>query len=400
MLRRSKICLNAMVANESRTILRMLESCYQYVDYWVIQDNGSTDGTQDLIRNFFNEKQIPGFLYETKWEYPGWNRDHTLQTCLKSDHGCDWILRMDADEQLVVDADFDWNILNDHSIQSFNITADGGGSVYFRTWLWNARLPWSFKHDKRHEVILLPGSGANDEGFQRVNLPRSFRHIITNDGQTWASPTKFLKDALELESDQITSGKVLEDTYHLWYIGKSYSDCYEDSDNFPFKRAHSIEYARRAIFYFEQYLNVMHDWENKKTGHFQNEMSYLGMCLIANAYRFMEDKETALFYLANAEQFCPERNEHLMWMAEIFLSTGDYDSMLGCTRRLTDLARKNPFPNRCFLLTNSAYPDTGTYVHDLHKIANRKNEIVDVIPMEDIQPNKILTSAQGPSFLK
>jgi len=389
-----------MVANESRTILRMLESCYQYVDYWVIQDNGSTDGTQDLIRNFFNEKQIPGFLYETKWEYPGWNRDHTLQTCLKSDHGCDWILRMDADEQLVVDADFDWNILNDHSIQSFNITADGGGSVYFRTWLWNARLPWSFKHDKRHEVILLPGSGANDEGFQRVNLPRSFRHIITNDGQTWASPTKFLKDALELESDQITSGKVLEDTYHLWYIGKSYSDCYEDSDNFPFKRAHSIEYARRAIFYFEQYLNVMHDWENKKTGHFQNEMSYLGMCLIANAYRFMEDKETALFYLANAEQFCPERNEHLMWMAEIFLSMEDYDSMLGCTRRLTDLARKNPFPNRCFLLINSAYPDTGTYVHDLHKIANRKNEIVDVIPMEDIQPNKILTSAQGPSFLK
>jgi glycosyltransferase involved in cell wall biosynthesis len=400
MLRRSKICLNAMVANESRTILRMLESCYQYVDYWVIQDNGSTDGTQDLIRNFFNEKQIPGFLYETKWEYPGWNRDHTLQTCLKSDHGCDWILRMDADEQLVVDADFDWNILNDHSIQSFNITADGGGSVYFRTWLWNARLPWSFKHDKRHEVILLPGSGANDEGFQRVNLPRSFRHIITNDGQTWASPTKFLKDALELESDQVTSGKVLEDTYHLWYIGKSYSDCYEDSDNFPFKRAHSIEYARRAIFYFEQYLNVMHDWENKKTGHFQNEMSYLGMCLIANAYRFMEDKETALFYLANAEQFCPERNEHLMWMAEIFLSMGDYDSMLGCTRRLTDLARKNPFPNRCFLLTNSAYPDTGTYVHDLHKIANHKNEIVDVIPTEDIQPNKVLTSAQGPSFLK
>ena len=52
-----------MVANEAKTILRMLESCYVYVDYWVIQDNGSVDGTQDLIRNFMKEKQIPGFLY-------------------------------------------------------------------------------------------------------------------------------------------------------------------------------------------------------------------------------------------------------------------------------------------------------------------------------------------------
>ena len=99
--------LNAMVANEARTITRMLESVYQYIDYWVIQDNGSKDGTQDIIRNFFEEKGIPGFLYETEWLFPGFNRDHALQECLKADHGCDWILRMDADERLEVDADFD-----------------------------------------------------------------------------------------------------------------------------------------------------------------------------------------------------------------------------------------------------------------------------------------------------
>ena len=110
MNKKAKICLNAMVANEARTITRMLESCYQYIDYWVIQDNGSTDGTQDIIRNFFKEKGIPGFLYEIEWQYPGWNRDHTLQECLKADHGCDWVLRMDADERLEVEEDFDWSI--------------------------------------------------------------------------------------------------------------------------------------------------------------------------------------------------------------------------------------------------------------------------------------------------
>jgi len=70
MNKRAKICMNAMVANESRVILRMLESCYRYIDYWVIQDNGSTDGTQGLIRNFFSQKGIPGYLYETEWQYP------------------------------------------------------------------------------------------------------------------------------------------------------------------------------------------------------------------------------------------------------------------------------------------------------------------------------------------
>ena len=104
---KAKFVFNTMVANESHCILRMLESVYKYVDYWVIQDNGSTDGTQDLIKNFFAEKEIPGFLYEIPWSgCMGQNRDHTVQTCLKADHGCDWILRVDADEVLEVDDDF------------------------------------------------------------------------------------------------------------------------------------------------------------------------------------------------------------------------------------------------------------------------------------------------------
>lgn len=388
-----------MVANESKTILRMLESCYRYVDYWVIQDNGSTDGTQDLIRNFMDEKQIPGFLYETKWEYPGFNRDHTLQTCLNSDHGCDWILRMDADEQLSVGEDFDWGILDNLNIQSFNITADAGGSIYFRTWLWNARLPWIFKHDKRHEVILLPGYGEDGEGFQRVNLPSSFRHIITNDGQTWNSANKFLRDALELEIDQIVNGKVMNDMYHLWYLGKSYSDCYGDYSAFPFKKDHADEYARRCIFYFRHYLNINNGWEDKKIGHLPDEMPYLALCLMGYAYRFLGDYEASIQHYKYAEQFCYERNEHIMWMAETFELGGDYDSMLECTTRLIDTRRKNPFPIRSFLLYNSAYYDTGDYVKQLHERALKNTKIIrDNIEQNAPVSTKILTSVKGPSF--
>ena len=48
-----KICMNAMVGNEEHVIIRMLESCYQHIDYYVIQCNGS-DNTKTIIDDFFN----------------------------------------------------------------------------------------------------------------------------------------------------------------------------------------------------------------------------------------------------------------------------------------------------------------------------------------------------------
>ena len=125
MKRKTKICLNSMVGNESHAILRMLKSVEPYIDYWVIQCNGN-DNTQEIIEEFFKNSGIPGFTYNIEWNFPGWNRNDTLQKCLKADHGCDWILRMDADELLKVDEDFDWTILEDTSIDSFNVTACNG----------------------------------------------------------------------------------------------------------------------------------------------------------------------------------------------------------------------------------------------------------------------------------
>ena len=51
-------------------------------------------------------------------------------------------------------------------------------------------------------------------------MPYGFRHLVGQDGETWNVPRKFLKDALELEMDKVVGNTVLEDHYHLWYIGK------------------------------------------------------------------------------------------------------------------------------------------------------------------------------------
>ena len=360
----------SMFKNESTTIGRMLESCYQHIDYWILQDNGSTDGTPEVVHAFFKDKDIPGFIYnvEEGWVNFGWNRDHLLQTCLKTDHGCDWILKMACDEYLEVDDDFDWSLLNDKSIQSFHITATNPGCVYYRAWMWNARLPWHFKHDVAHECIVcdLPGVG---EEFQRFNLPRSFRQVGTNDGESYTVPTKYVSDALKLEEQHIREGTMLTDTYHFWYIGKSYHDACR-CEAFPLGELQQKEYARRAIFYFKEYLNYTINYD--VDGHMGQiwEMGYFTLFAIGEMYRFLGEYENAIDSCLRAGPFCPRRNEHIVGLAECYRELGDYESMLTFTEMLVDPERKLPFPEFYFLVNSNFYIDGGWYGKLLHQVAS------------------------------
>ena len=125
MNKKNKIVMISMFKNEATNIGQMLESVAPYIDYWILQDNGSTDGTPDVVKAWQEKYNIPGFIYsvEEGWVNFGWNRDHLLQKCLQTEHGCDWILKMDCDETLVVDDDFDWSPLEDTTTQSFHITS-------------------------------------------------------------------------------------------------------------------------------------------------------------------------------------------------------------------------------------------------------------------------------------
>ena len=367
----AKFCFNTMVNNEAHVITRMLESVYEYIDYWVIQDNGSTDGTQDIIKNFFEAKGIPGFLYQLDWwKGHGINRDHCIKTALSADHGCDWILRVDADEQLQVDDDFDWSVFNDTSIQSFNVPCQGPGVKYFRTWLWNAKEPWAFYPEKAHETIYLDRDDVGEE-FQRVPLDKKFRHILTNDGQTWLQPMKFLKDALNLELDVVPNNKVLEDNYHLFYIAKSYHDTL--GDNFPFGEDHREEFARRCIFYFEQYLyRVNPEYKESNLVSSTRDAFYYWCCVgIAAAYKWMGQIDKQIEWLNKSVEFCHARNESYARLAEIYLERKHFSKALQCTKMLVDLNRKNPFPNLQFIIEDTAYYDTSEYPKELHTKALR-----------------------------
>lgn len=90
----TKISLVMIVKNESHVIERCLASVLPVIDTWVIVDTGSTDGTQQKIKDFFDRVGIPGKLYERPWVDFGHNRSELLE-----------LARPEADYSLMIDAD-------------------------------------------------------------------------------------------------------------------------------------------------------------------------------------------------------------------------------------------------------------------------------------------------------
>lgn len=352
-----------MFKNESRVIKRMLDSCLPYVDYYVMQNNGSTDGTDEIAKQFLTENNLSGEIYnvEEGWVGFGWNRDHLIRYCQKLDHGCDWILKMDCDEVLEVDQDFDWTLMDDKNIQAFHIPAVQGTSVYHRAWMYNANLPWGFNHDPCHETVYCDIEGIK-ENFQRFDLPTSFRQIGFNEGQSWSNPVKFISDALILEEKMIKDGTMLSNMYHFWYVGKSYFDARESSA-FPLGDSQRREYARRAIYYFQEYLKLTY-----RGG--IDESAYITHIFCGNCYEELGEIDNAIATYNAAEQCAPERNDHLWSLAMLYQRANRFDDMLVQTTRMMQPERTNVFPKYVNFIDTSHYNDSPTgRVQQIHHTA-------------------------------
>lgn len=102
------ICLNMIVKDEHHVIERCLKSVKPIIDYWVIVDTGSADGTQKIIKEYL--KDIPGDLHERPWVNFGHNRQEAKQLAAGK---ADYLFFIDADDELVYDQEFALPALTD-----------------------------------------------------------------------------------------------------------------------------------------------------------------------------------------------------------------------------------------------------------------------------------------------
>ncbi|HEX2060168.1 MAG TPA: glycosyltransferase, partial [Thermoanaerobaculia bacterium] len=200
------ICLNMIVRNEAPVIRRCLDSVRPLIDHWVIVDTGSTDGTQDIIREHLRD--VPGELFERPWVDFGTNRTQALELARGR---ADYLFFIDADEVLVLHDGFGVPPL---IADCYECEMRLGPMTYSRLQLVRAALPWRWE-GVMHEYVHC------DEAKTCFRL-EGLHTEPHRDGARARDVTTARKDALVLEQALLTDP---DNARHVFYLAQSYAAC-------------------------------------------------------------------------------------------------------------------------------------------------------------------------------
>ena len=203
--RRNTICLNMIVKNEARVIRRCLDSVRPLIDAWVIVDTGSTDGTQQIVREHLRE--IPGELVERPWVDFAHNRSEALRLAKGR---ADYVFVIDADEVVELDPGFAFPPLG---ADSYNLQVHYGGCLYLRRQLVRDALDWRYE-GVLHEYITCPEAVTEQ-------LLTGIRTVPRHDGARAADPLTYRRDALVLEKALLDEPN---NRRYVFYLAQSYRD--------------------------------------------------------------------------------------------------------------------------------------------------------------------------------
>jgi glycosyltransferase involved in cell wall biosynthesis len=269
------ICLNMIVKNEAPVITRCLASVKPMIDHWVIVDTGSTDGTQDIIRECMRD--VPGELYERPWKNFEHNRNEALELARSTG---DYILIMDADDLLEFAPSFSLPPLTS---DSYRIWIKCRGVSFQRDHLIATRLPWKWV-GVLHEVLIcdIPHSCTILEGVTYQDRHEGAR---SKDSATHKKDAAILEEALKEHPDN---------SRYMFYLALTYQQM-GDHD--------------KAIEWFQKRIDAK-GWDEEVF------WSMLQLALCQEAIHAPVD--TVIHNLLRAYRLRPDRPEPAYYLADIY----------------------------------------------------------------------------------
>ncbi len=283
---KTKICLNMIVKDESAVIKRCLDSVKPYIDYWVIVDTGSKDGTQKIIKNHM--KDIPGKLYEKSWK--NWGDSRTEALDLAKGHG-DYILFMDADDILEFENGANFGEL---TADQYTMWRGSKGFAYLKPQLVKDSLPWKW-YGVTHEYIDC-GKAYTSKTLKNV------RYTSLDGGATWKDPKlKFQKNVDLLEA---ALKKEPDNARYAFYLAESYRDLGE--------KGKALEWYQKRVRMGGWPEEVF--WSMLQSAHMLKELglpnSIVTDCLMT-AHRCRPHRIEPIYYLA--EIYIADNNHKLAY---------------------------------------------------------------------------------------
>jgi len=212
------IGLCMIAKNEAHIIRRCLDSVLRLIDFFLIVDTGSEDGTQQLIRDFLVEHDARGAVIDEPWQDFAYNRTFALQE-LRKFADIDYALMIDADDQLVPEDGFDplaFKSEIQHDLYYVEIRHDE--ARYFRAQLCNNKLPFYYK-GVLHEYLEIP-AGEHTRATANGFYIESGRVGARN-----RNPRKYEDDAALLEEALLTETDPVLIRRYKFYLAQSYRVC-------------------------------------------------------------------------------------------------------------------------------------------------------------------------------
>ena len=207
----NQVGLYMIVKNEAHVIERCLRSALPLVDWWVIVDTGSTDGTQDVVRRVLDG--VPGELHERPWVDFGHNRQESLElaTAFSGRSPDSYGVWIDADDQFTaVPAE-----RPDLTLDGYHVTNHFGATSYAVLRLTRLDRPWRWT-GVVHEHLALPGATVGSLDVPRVHEERA--------GARSKDPGTYRRDAELLEG---ALAKTPDDPRTQFYLAQSWRDAGE-----------------------------------------------------------------------------------------------------------------------------------------------------------------------------
>jgi glycosyltransferase involved in cell wall biosynthesis len=289
------MCFATMCKNEEHCIQNTLESVYKHIDYWVVCDTGSTDRTCDIVKNFFEEKGIPGELHIDKWV--GFDHNKTLMMKRAKDKA-DYVLHLDADDLLINNLDFTKDDVG-HDAYYMNVTR--GDMKWKALIIFNNKLTWRFC-GVAHTTIKC----EEKEIFVTKDITNR-NHYVSGEGigSRAFDPNKFLYDAEKLKKqffDTLLTDPDNLNSRSIFYTAQSYQDSgmYEE-----------------AIKWYRLYTKLNDSWVEEK---FESHMR-ISICMMKLNYD-LNKIETEMLMAIN---LCTDRAEPNFHIGKYCNQIGEFE---------------------------------------------------------------------------
>jgi len=220
---RPTVTLCMIVKDEEHIIRECLESIYKYVDRYDISDTGSTDKTKEIIKEFFDEKGIPGEIYDDPWQGFGKSRTQALRNC---DGKADYAWVIDADD--FVEGHFEYpKEFGQH--WAYTLLIKRGDFEWWRNQIFKTGVGWEYV-GVLHEYANCPdiqekgGSIARIAGNYGINA-RTMGNRTQEFQDDWRK--KYLNDAetlLKCLTDENDPNYEPDNLRYYFYLAQSYFD--------------------------------------------------------------------------------------------------------------------------------------------------------------------------------